>query len=222
MGNFDSIKKHQSELIRKALSGSVFIAEATAAGIEDLTEATGTAPDQVIGLAALPVDYRDLGLLSDDGVSHSSETTSSDVTSWQNVSPSRSDITSEITTISLLAQETSLVTLGLYSGSAFSSLVVDATTGELSIPKAARPSSKFYRLLTLAVDENEFGEIYLARYFPRAKITGKAEQAFAKGDTPIGWGLTFQGYEDSTVGYSERLIFGGPGWLGLKTKMGWV
>lgn len=222
MGNFDSIKKHQSELIRKALSGSVFIAEATADPIEDLTESTGTSPNQVIGLAELPTGYFDLGLLSDDGVSHSSETTSSDVTSWQSVTPTRSDITSEITTITLLAQETSLVTLALTSGSTFSSLVPAAVTGELSIPKASRPSSKFYRLLTLAVDENEFGEIYLARYFPRAKITGKAEQAFAKGDTPIGWGMTFQGYEDSSVGYSERLIFGGPGWFGLKAKMGWV
>lgn len=222
MGNFDSIKKHQSELIRKALSGSVFIAEATADGIEDLTQATGTAPNQVIDLAPLPTDYFDLGLLSDDGVSHSSETTSSDITSWQSISPTRSDITAENTTITLLAQETSLVNLALHSGSAFSSLIPDAATKELSIPKATRPSSKFYRLLTLAVDENEFGEIYLARYFPRAKITGKAEQAFSKGDVPIGWGMTFQGYEDSDVGYSERLIFGGPGWVGLQAKMGWV
>ena len=92
--------------------------------------------------------------------------------------------------------------------------------GELVIQKPSRPKSRAYRLLSLAVDEGDDGEIYIARGLPRAKVNGKAEQAFGGGDDPIGWGVTFQGEVDPVLGTSEIWYFGGPGWNALLTEMG--
>jgi hypothetical protein len=82
------------------------------------------------------------------------------------------------------------------------------------------PGFRYYRVLGLFVDETNDGEIYIARYMPRARVTEFAEQAFNNDDEAILWGVTMTGFEDSTVGYSHRWIFGGPGWLALLNEMG--
>lgn len=220
MPAYDAVKKLQTELIRKTIGGSVFVAPATAATITTLTAAVGTAPNVEISLVAFPTDYEDIGYMTDDGVSFSTETAVSEVTSFQAAQPTRSDITSETSTMTLQAQETKLLTLGLYTGAELASIVATAATGEVRIAKPERPSSRFYRVLSLAIDENEFGEIYIARYLPRAKVTGKAEQAYAKADQALTWGLTFTGFKDSTLGTAEVHYFGGPGWKGLLDQMG--
>ena len=74
-------------------------------------------------------------------------------------------------------------------------------------------------VLSLAVDQGDAGEIYIARFLPRAKVTGYSEQAFGGGDDPITWGVTFTGEEDSTLGFSESWLFGGPGIKALADKM---
>lgn len=222
MPSYSALKNKQSELIRKALEGSAFLAPVTADEITDLTAATGTAPNEVIDLAPLPDDYDDLGWLSAEGVSFAREVAQSDVTSWGSVQPTRTDITSDTSTATVVAQETKLLTIGLATGADLAGVVPDAATGEVSIAKPARPSARRYRLLTLAVDQGDAGEIYIARFFPRAKVTNYAEQSFTSGDDPISWGVTFTGEEDSALGYSERWIFGGAGWKALLTDMGFT
>lgn len=220
MVSYDSIKSLQTELIRKSLGGSVFVAEATANDIGAITQVTGTAPNEVHDLVALPAGYEDLGLLTDAGAVFNTETTTSDVTSWQMTSPSRSDITAETSTLQCIAQETKLLTLGLYTGAALAGIEADGTTGEVLIKKPQRPSSRFYKVFSLAVDETEDGEIYIARYLPRAKITGRGGQAYDKSDNAIQYDITFTGYNDSTYGSAEGWMFGGPGFLALLTAMG--
>lgn len=217
---YDAVKELQTELIRKATGGSAFIAPATADVITSLTQTTGTAPNQVIDLLAFPTGYEDGGLLTNDGMGWATETTSSDVESFQLTSPSRSDITSETSTLNVTLQETKLLTLGLYTGIDTSGVEAAAGTGEVQIKKPLRPSGRFYRVLGLAVDENEFGEIYVARFLPRAKVTGKGEQQYGKSDNAIQYPVTFTGYFDSAYGSSETFIFGGAGWEALLTQMG--
>ena len=145
----------------------------------------------------------------------------SDVSSFQSVSPTRSDIISRVTTLNVVAQETHILTLGLYTGAELSSIEADPSTGEVSIAIPERPSSQYYRLLSISVDDTgEDGEIYIGRFLPYAKVVGLGGQNQGKGDDPIAWDLTFQGFKDSTLGYSERYIFGGPGWKALLAKMG--
>jgi hypothetical protein len=218
--SYDALKLQQTELIRKSLGGSVFVAEATANDVTTLTELTGEAPNQVHDIAALPAGYEDLGFLTDAGAAMNTETTTSDVSSWQSTQPTRSDITAETSTLQVVCQETKLLTLGLYTGSALAGIEALAGTGDLIIKKPQRPSGRFYKVLSLAVDENEFGEIYIARFLPRAKVTGRGGQSYDKSDNAIQWDVTFTGYYDATYGSSESFLFGGPGWLGLLDEMG--
>lgn len=219
--NYEALKNKQAELIRKALEGSVFLNPdlSAASQIASLTEdsvATPGTPE----LAALPAGYDDLGWLTSDGAQFSRDVSTSEVTSWGSVSPTRTDINSDTTTMSVTAQETKLLTIGLATGADLAGITPDATTGEVSIAKPARPKSKHYRVLSLAVDQADAGEIYIARFLPRAKVTGYSEQSFGGGDDPVTWGVTFTGEEDSELGYSERWIFAGAGWQGLLTDMG--
>lgn len=226
MPSYDALANKQRQLIRKALDGSVFAAPfalpngTPTAAITNLTAKTGTAPNEVIDLVALPAEWDDLGLLNNDGASFASDVTTSDVTSWGSVTPTRSDIVSDTTTLSVVAQETKALTVGIMAGVDPASLLADADTGEVSIEKATRPQSRYYRLLGVAVDLSEAGEIYIARFLPRAKLSNRGEQAYGGGDDPISWNFTFTGEVDDALGYSERWLFGGAGWFALLDEMG--
>lgn len=226
-GDYEALKNKQTELIRKALDGSVFIST-------DLTAASAIATlttwvDEVAGppvvpahveLAELHESYDDLGWLDTAGAQFSRDVANSEVTSWGSVSPTRTDVTSDTTTLSVTAQETKLLTLGMFTGAEVDAIKAAFQTGEVAITKPVRPKPKSYRALTLAVDQGDGGEIYLGRFLPRAKVTGFGEQAFGGGDDPIAYPLTLTGEEDSELGYSERWFFGGPGWLALLDDMG--
>lgn len=221
MANYDALKNKQQELIRKALEGSVFLADIGAAAITNLTTYTA-GPPAVIDLTPLPTGWDDLGWLTGDGAQFSRDVSSSEVTSWGSVTPTRTDVTADTSTLTVVAQETKLLTIGLATGADLAGVAPAANTGEVSIAKPARPKSKHYRVLSLAVDQGDAGEIYIARFLPRAKVSGYAEQSFGGGDDPITWGVTLTGEEDSTLGYSERWIFGGAGWNALLTDMGFT
>jgi hypothetical protein len=180
----------------------------------------GVGKDIGVNLNTLPGGWDDLGWLSTDGSQFSRDVSASDVSSWGSVTPTRSDITSDTSTLTVVAQETKLLTIGLATGADLAAITATPNTGEVSIAKPTRPSSKHYRALSVAVDLGDAGEIYIARFFPRAKVSNYAEQSFGGGDDPITWGVTLTGEEDSTLGYSERWLFGGPGWLALLTDMG--
>ena len=217
---YDVLKQKQTELIRKALDGSVFTAGIDAPHLDSLTDAADSLLKPLPAGAGESLPWGDLGWLSSDGAQFSRDVSSSDITSWGSVSPTRSDVTADTSTLTVVAQETNIRTIGLSTGADMVSVVPTAGSGEVQIKKPSRPSSRFYRVLSLAVDQGDAGEIYIARYLPRAKVTGFGEQAFGGGDDPISWGVTFTGYEDAAVGFSESWIFGGPGWKALVEDMG--
>jgi hypothetical protein len=175
-----------------------------------------------ITLLALPSGWDDMGWLTTDGAQFARDVSSSDVTSWGSVTPTRTDIVSDTTTLTVVAQETKLLTIGMATGADLSAITADGTTGEVSIAKPSRPRSKHYRALSVAVDQADAGEVYIARFLPRAKVSNYAEQSFGGGDDPITWGVTLTGEEDADLGYSERWIFGGAGWLDQLAAMGFA
>lgn len=227
MPSYDALKNKQAELIRKALDGSVFLAEMSAEPITALTQyvAEVAGPPIIpahVELSTLPADWDDLGYLTDDGAAFARDVSSSEVSSFGSVTPTRTDIVSDTTALTVVAQETKLLTIGLATGADLSNITPDAQTGEVRIAKPARPKSKHYRVLSVAVDEGEGGEIYVARFLPRAKVSSYAEQSFSKGDDPITWGVTLTGEIDDDLGYSEEWIFGGAGWNAILTDMGFT
>jgi hypothetical protein len=214
--SYDALQTKKNELIRKAINGSVFGGPESAVAVTALTDTTDSM------LKPLPTGYSDFGWLSDDGAQYSRSVDTSDVTSWGSTEPTRSDVTKDTTTLQIACQETNMATIGLYTGADMSTVVPDASSGEVQIAKPATPKSRFYRVLSVAVDESDDGEIYVARFLPRAKVTDYADQKQSNGDDPVLWGVTFTSYLDSTLGFSEKYIFGGPGWKAILTSMGFT
>jgi len=214
MATFADLQNVQTELIRKAKSGSAFLAPVGADAIdEDFVGPGGV-------LAALPTTYEDLGWLSQDGMGFSRDVSTSDVTSFGSVSPTRSDVVSDTSTVTVTCQETKLLTIGLATGIDTAAIKTPGTNGAVMVRKPIAPTSKFYRLFCIAKDDGDAGDIYIARFFPRAKVTSFGEQAFGGGDDPISWGVTMTGYADSDLGFTEAWLFGGPGWNALVADMG--
>jgi hypothetical protein len=211
---YSALRDKKNELIRKARDGSVFIAPMSATSLTAITTGAGSA------LVTLPAGWEDLGWVTSDGVGFGRETEQSDVTSFGSLEPTRSDVTSDIITMTVVAQETKLLTIGLYTGVDTTDLEATPVTSELVIPKPSQPAGLHYRVLALFVDEVDEGEVYIARYMPRARITEYGEQAFTSGDEPIAYSLTFTGFEDSTAGFSHQWHFAGPGWKAMLSDMG--
>ena len=217
---YEALRNKKTELIRKALDGSVFLASIDAVIPASLTDATDSklVPLPATGSPAMPWD--DLGWLTSDGAAFSRDVSTSDVTSWGSDSPTRSDITADTSTLTVVCQETKLMTIGLSTGMDMSAITPAAGSGEVVLSKPSKAPSRSYRVLSLAVDQGDGGEIYIGRLLPRAKVTGFAEQSFGGGDDPITWGVTFTGEVDSDLGTSERWYFGGPGWKAILEDMG--
>lgn len=214
MPNYAALQTKKSELIRKGLEGGVLLAKpsATAITAANLFSNTGE-------LQAAPAGYKELGWLTTDGAQYSRSVDTSELSSWGASEPTRSDVTADTTTLQVTAQETNALTLGLFTGTDPAS-ITPRPGGAVEIRKAATPTSSFWRVLSIAMDRGDDGEIYLARFLPRAKVTDFADQAFNNGDDGITYGVTFTGFRDSTFGTSESYLFGGPGWLALLDKMG--
>lgn len=213
MPNYADLADKKNQLIRKALTGSVFIAPSSVATLASLTSGSTSA------LVALPTGWKDLGWVTKDGVGYGRETEQSEVTSFGSQQPTRTDQISDVLSMTVTAQETSLLTLGLYIGVDTTGITAAATTGEVRIAKPQFAANYHYRVLGLFVDEIEEGEIYMARYFPYAKITERGEQNMSDGDDPVTYSLTFRAEEDSAIGTDAEWIFGGPGWKALLSDM---
>lgn len=211
---FSTLRDHKPELRRKGLDGSVFVADYTATLVTTLTTgATAT-------LSALPTGYEDLGLTTDDGSQFEREIEEQTDTSFAHTEPTRSDIISDVTTLTVTAQETKLLTLALFTGAATSSIEADATTGETHILKPNIPETRYYRILCLYVDQHEGEDLYIGRILPRAKITNRGSQQFGKTEGGVLYELGITAFFDSTAGYSEDYFLAGPGALALNSSMG--
>jgi hypothetical protein len=206
------------ELIRKGLTGGVFIAPYTAAAISasNLFDPTSGAL-----VNPLPSGYRDLGFLSTAGAVFARSAKTTDIDSWQSDTPTRTDVTSDTSTLTIVPQETNQSTLSAYLGIQAGSVLTPAANGTFSYQRPAVPTPTYWRVLALGVDETTYGEVVVARFFPRALVTAYASQAFANASDPIEWGVTITAYLDSVLGTPEIYLFGGEGQPALQSDMGW-
>lgn len=214
MPNFDSISEVKQHLVRKALSGGLFVARESAAAV---TTANLFGADKT--LAALPTGYSDGGYLTPEGIRFSRAQESEDIAAWQSQEPVRSDRTSDSETLAVDFLETNKTTIELFTGADLSSPTY--VNGALSIKKPALPTDRYYRLVALGVDIIDGDEFYAAVVYPRAKPTTFQDQAFSKAGA-LQWGLTFTTYADPTLGYSKDTIFGGPGFGAVAADMGFT
>lgn len=214
-----SLQSLTNSLIRKALNYSVFIAPSSATAV---TRTTLFDPTSGKLTSPLVTGYSDVGFLTDAGAKFSRKLTRDDITAMQSSSPVRSDVTDDETTMDIECEETKLTTLGLYIG-------VDTTTisttsdagGSVQIDQPKVSADPHYRVLAIAADSTDDGEIYIARHMPNAIVDSNADQAFTK-TGPTTWGVTLKGLYDSTAGTAHSWLFGGAGWLAALADAGFT
>lgn len=214
---YDALKQKQSELIRKALEGSIFIADAAAPLPTAITDGATSE------LIELPAGYTDVGWVDKgDGATWSRSVDTSDVESWGSVEPTRRDISNQTDGLQFTAQETSRQTLELYEGLDLSGVVPDATTGEVTFDRPPRPQTRYFRVFGLFVDGVGANEIFIAKLLPRANVTDTGDQKWSDGDDPVGYEVTLTANFDADAGTSMRFFFGGRGWKALLADMGFT
>lgn len=215
MATYAQVSKLDQTLVRKALTGSLFIAPYSSAA---LTASTLFTSDGSL-VTTLPTGYADGGTTTDDGLRFSRSTDLEEITGWQFLEPVRSDLTSDSETAQVDFIETNRQTIELYTG--IDTTPLKLTNGALTIDKPALPQARYLRLLCLAVDNYNGKEFYVARHYPRVRVTSWADQAFAKGGA-LQWGVTLTAYTDPALGVSKRDFLAGPAFADLKTAMGFA
>ncbi|WP_125262316.1 phage tail protein [Streptomyces alboflavus] len=202
----------KTELIRKQLSQAIFAADTGVAAITaPFTPATGE-------LAAVPAGYVPVGYTTDDGITFASDLSMSDVTSSQSVEPTRSDVESDVLTAEYTPQETNAATVSLYEGLPLSGAGALPELGAAwSWDRPVTPKNPYRRLLFIGVDFNDSGqELYVVKFFPRARLTGKDDEQWARSES-TNRPVTFTAYRDTAVGTSCRTWVDGPGWRAFDT-----
>lgn len=216
MAVFADIKVEDNRLIRKALDATAVVASYTAAAIASPFTGTTSA------LAALPTGYSDLGWLSDDGISLGREIELSEINSLGSVEPTRIDTRRVSKTLTCMAQETKKLTRALYYGMNLGATITPNAGGVVEFNEPDQPVPNYVRLVAYLKDENENGEIYIVRSYPRARVTPNGEQTWSDGDAALMYPLLFTATKDPVLGYSVKEWQGGPGSTGLNTAMGYV
>lgn len=212
-GTLEDIDKKQAELIRKVQAAAIFFAvPGTAVPAKFTSLAAGT-------LDALPAAYNPVGLVTkDDAYTWSRAVDMAETTSHGFVDPTRRDITSNVSSLAFTAQETSRPVLEAYHNLDLSAVTSDATTGEWGFSDPLTAQTRYPRLIGIGRDGLGAETIYIIRIMPRAILSEPGDQNWSD-TSELGYPMTFTAVPDSTLGYSMRYVFGGPGWKALLTKM---
>lgn len=213
MADNATIKGIKKRLIRKALAGSVLLADEDAVTPTSFTTGAGA-------VFAIPAGFEPLGAISRDGSpTFSPETESSDVESWGELEATRTDLISRNLTVTWTGQETHKRNLELYHGVDLSAIEADGTTGEVAFSDPTDPATRYFRAIFIGIDGRDEDAIYIIKYLPRLTITEVAEQAYGT-ENAVEYGFTGRAKVDDTLGYSVLNVFAGPGWKALSALHG--
>lgn len=209
---FADVAGFKNQLIRKALQGTMLVA--------DYSEAALTTISAASAVLTIPPAYVSIGKLTKDGATYTPEQEISKILGWGDSSPSRQDVESEDITIEISAIETKKRVLEIFNGVDLSAEVPD-TNGEIAFDRPLVPTIRDYRVLLLSKDINKANglEIYYGLHFPRANFTVNGGQQLQPGENALEYPMTVTALSDSTVGTAVRTFLAGPGLAGLVDDM---
>jgi hypothetical protein len=211
---YEQMAARHTDLIRKALEGSIFFAPYNTALPTALTSGASSA------LIQLSSSWTDIGWCDQKtGATWGNKTTTSDVASWGIVEPTRRDIVAVDRTLKFLSQETNKQSLALKLGVDASTMTLDATTKELQVVSPPRPALTFWRALGIFQDGSGSDTIYVARLCPRVTVTDIGDEVWSP-DGVAAAEITMTAFTDSNAGYAMKYFFGGPGWAARASEMG--
>lgn len=144
------------------------------------------------GISTLPTPaWTDLGYVSEDGVTETTETSTEKIRAWQKAKVVRTVVTEGAVRWSFTLIQTSAETVALYYGGTVEedgSIVID--------PTAVRP------VLAFDLDVIDGDEIIRA-YAPEAQVTEVGDQVYQNG-APIGYEVTVEAQHNEALGGSVK------------------
>ena len=211
----DALLDLKAELVRKPNKGAVLIAPMTAAIPVKFT--TGATADLVDFTGFSSVGH----IAKDAPPSFTPDVQSTTIEAWGVLEEVREDVIKRTLAVGYTPIETSRRVLEMYHNVDLSQVVPDTTTGEVQFSEPTSPATRYYRTIFLGIDGAEGEEIYFGRILPRATVSEVAAQDWGT-DKALSYPMTLKAKVDSTLGYSSRLFFGGPGWKALAGKHGFA
>jgi hypothetical protein len=202
-------------LIRKISQAAAFFAPLETAMPAKLTGGTGL-------LEAIPAGWVSLGIVTPEGYTFGSETTSNEVEAYGYSSPVRTDIEKVVKSIKVTPLEFGKrQVLEMLFGMDLSSIKQDKITGSIVFDEPSIPMSKEYRLLVIGVDGIADNEWIIGLGFPRVKITEMPETVFSPTDA-YKFSISFTASTDTGVGTACRHYIEGTGPKAAKATLGFT
>lgn len=162
-----------SENVRVAVTGAAYVAPTTLTAPTSATSALGT-------------DAKDLGYVSDAGITETRDRSTNQIRAWQNSALVREPVTESSIKYQMVLIETKKETIEEYYGTQV------AADGSIKIDPGKTGGRKSYIFDVLDGDE------IIRIYVPSGEVTEVGDQVYVNGD-PIGYEITVTGYAQ-TVG----------------------
>lgn len=199
---------------RKQLEIVAFLAPIDADPITTLVDATGD-------LAAIPVDYLPVGMITPDGITWAADTNVEEVEALGYASPVRRDVTAVTRTVAFTALEAYRSNLlGLAYGMDLSAVEMSAV-GEVTFDHPDRPLDIHYRFLAIGRDGGPGAEFYRGKFLPDVSISEFPEEVWSATD-PTQYPITLSTFVDNTEGTAQREFIAGPGALATAVDLGFT
>jgi hypothetical protein len=174
--SLDSAKVHV------AVTGAVSYAPLAAASPTDAT-------------TPLPAAYRDVGYISEDGVTEGRDRSTTNIIAWQNADVVRAVVTEAMITVQFTMIETNPNSVELSYGSA-----VDPSDGSVAIIPARTGGRR--KFVIDYIDGSRFVRLFIAQ----GEVMEVGETTLASGDV-VGYDVTITGYPDLALGMSAKKWF---------------
>lgn len=202
--SFEGAINENRRLIRKALSGAIFVKKWASAD-EPIEKIYTTAGGLVI-----PSGYKHVGLVrKSDAAAFARDIDTADVESWGHGEPTRRDINKDVTTLKFVMQESKKAVFELYNQVDLSANVPTAD-GNIVMDKPTSPTAREYRALVVSKDGGGADTIYFARWLPLVQVTNVEDQTWGE-DDEVNYGVTLTAFTDPAVKTAVRELWGGPG-----------
>lgn len=173
-------------------AGNVQVAVTGAVYFAPIGDATATPPTDAS--TALAAGWKDVGYISEDGVTEANDTESEEIKAWQNSDIVRKTITKNETSYNFTIIETNANALSLFYGKNVASGDTTHTIGGAVTGKV--------KMVVDVID----GSQHIRRYIPEAEVTERGEVTFAATDA-VGYDVTVTAYPNTTIGGSVEVHY---------------
>ena len=197
---------NQPTQIFKALGGIIYTAAMAQAIPTAFTETASASLTQLDTTA-----WTRLGLITKgEGITFSRDMSTEDEESWGYSEPTRTDISSDVTSAAFTLQEVKKSTLEMYDFVDLSTVTADATTGEVTYNKPISGALTYRRMIYMAVDGAGTDRRYRFKVMPRAQVIAVQDEVWSQ-SAAVKFPFTVRATVDPVLGYAVRNVLAGPG-----------